>query len=206
MELTNILMVADRYPRTYTQDLLSNLITLQYRSLADSSRKQYQSTWRQWCGFCQHIGSPIWLPADRRDTQSLFMALFAVHCWRGTDDHQGIAPRTVLSKISHVRWYHRANLGFDPQLLPDHELALRGMRRASPPPRARSAFTIPMLSWLVSRLDLRDTQHRLIGGAAMLGFYFLLRSSEYLAVRGRHRLYTLQVQDVQVYDQEQRPA
>ncbi|POM79269.1 Hypothetical protein PHPALM_3118 [Phytophthora palmivora] len=42
--------------------------------------------------------------------------------------------------------------------------------------------------------------------AAMLGFIFLLQSSEYLVVRGRKRIYTLQVRDIRIRDRMGRQA
>ncbi|KAE9086412.1 hypothetical protein PF010_g20090 [Phytophthora fragariae] len=42
--------------------------------------------------------------------------------------------------------------------------------------------------------------HCVIGGAAVLGFFFLLRSAEYLAVKDTRRNYTLQVGDVKIRD------
>ncbi|KAF4140476.1 hypothetical protein GN958_ATG10336 [Phytophthora infestans] len=47
----------------------------------------------------------------------------------------------------------------------------------------------------------RGDEHRVLAGAAILGFFFLLRSAEYLAVKGRRRIYTLQVRDVILKDE-----
>ncbi|POM70060.1 Hypothetical protein PHPALM_13572 [Phytophthora palmivora] len=40
-----------------------------------------------------------------------------------------------------------------------------------------------MLQWIIRHLDFQQSQHRVIAGAALLGFFFLLRSAEYIAVK-----------------------
>ncbi|KAE9061805.1 hypothetical protein PF010_g29675 [Phytophthora fragariae] len=57
-----------------------------------------------------------------------------------------------------------------------------------------------MLQWIMDGLNPSIALHRVIGGAAVLGFFFLLRSAEYLAVKGTRRNYTLQVRDGKIRD------
>ncbi|KAE8875976.1 hypothetical protein PF005_g27289 [Phytophthora fragariae] len=57
-----------------------------------------------------------------------------------------------------------------------------------------------MLQWIMDGFNPSIALHRVIGGAAVLGFFFLLRSAEYLAVKGTRRNYTLQVGDVKIRD------
>ncbi|POM66178.1 Hypothetical protein PHPALM_18002 [Phytophthora palmivora] len=54
---------------------------------------------------------------------------------------------------------------------------------------------------VIRYLDFQQFQHRVIAGAARLGFSFLLRSAEYLVGKGRRRVYTLQVRDVSFRDE-----
>ncbi|ETL49232.1 hypothetical protein F442_13014 [Phytophthora nicotianae P10297] len=63
-----------------------------------------------------------------------------------------------------------------------------------------------MLKWMVSQIDYRNAKHRLFLGAALLGFFYLLRSSEYLAIKGGRHKYALEVRDVEVFDITGSPA
>jgi hypothetical protein len=57
--------------KIYSSDLFERMLALQHRSLANSSRRQYGITWRQWNQFCSDLGFSVWLPADRPNIQSL---------------------------------------------------------------------------------------------------------------------------------------
>ncbi|EGZ12445.1 hypothetical protein PHYSODRAFT_517498 [Phytophthora sojae] len=184
----------------YSEDLLGELFALQQKSLSEASRRLYAGSWRQWTQFCKQLGVSRWLPSRDFGAQSLCMALFAAHCWSGNGGRGRLSPSTIQSKLCHVRWYHRVFAGFDPRLDAHHAMVLSGIRRANPPPARRDPVMRPVLKWIIDNLDLSKAQHRVIGGAAVLGFFFLLRSAEYLLVRGRRRVYTLQVRDVVVRD------
>ncbi|KAF4133566.1 hypothetical protein GN958_ATG16903 [Phytophthora infestans] len=201
MAIANQNLDADTNLQRYTQDLLSEMVRLQQRSIAESSQRQYKGTWQQWRTFCAHLGVSRWLPQRDPETQSLLLVVFAIHCWSGGNQHGRASASTIQSKLCHIRWYHRAFAGFDPQLRPNHALAIAGMRRTGPATRRRGTVTRQMLEWIIRHLDFKHPQHRVLAGAAILGFFFLLRSAEYLAVKGRRRIYTLQVRDVILQDE-----
>ncbi|OWZ07944.1 hypothetical protein PHMEG_00019592 [Phytophthora megakarya] len=141
---------------------------------------------------------PILQPA--RNLMLATLITFVVESWNKPDN---VAPNrfeTIRAKISHVRWYHQACVGFRPHLQPQHELVLRGIRRISPPRRQRAAVTIPMLQAIAKAANFSIAQHRVVCGAAVLGFFFCLRGAEYLASRGRFHSYCLQVRDIVVLD------
>ncbi|KAE9084924.1 hypothetical protein PF007_g21334, partial [Phytophthora fragariae] len=187
-------------PSPHPQDLLKHLVALQQRSLANSSRRQYRTTWGQWWTFCSQLGVSVWLPANRPYSQSIRLTLFAVYCWVGRLPSGRISAGSVRSKLSHIRWYHRLYADCDPELTPSHGLVLAGMQRVSGPPGTREPVTFVMLQWIMDGLNPSTALHRVIGGAAVLGFFFLLRSAEYLAVKDTRRNYTLQVGDVKIRD------
>ncbi|OWZ11279.1 hypothetical protein PHMEG_00015722, partial [Phytophthora megakarya] len=66
----------------------------------------------------------------------------------------------------------------------------------------KSPLLPSMPNWIAQQVNLDNAQHRLFLGAALLGYYFLLRSSEYLYVKGGRHRYALQVRDVQVLDHD----
>ncbi|OWZ03666.1 hypothetical protein PHMEG_00024560, partial [Phytophthora megakarya] len=116
--------------------------------LADTSRRQYDSTWEQWTSFSNRFGRSPMVASARPSLQLIFFAI--------------------------ERWSH---------------------------PVSRS-----MLDWIATNIDYKKPKHRLVLGAALLGFFYLLRSSEFLAVKGGRHNYALEVRDVEVLDITGRPA
>ncbi|ETM48748.1 hypothetical protein L914_06770, partial [Phytophthora nicotianae] len=91
-------------------------------------------------------------------------------------------------------------VGFRPHLQPQHELVLQGMRRLSPHRNHHGAVSVEMLKRIAAVADMSIAQHRVICGAAVLGFFFCLRGAEFLSSRGKRHVYCLQVQDVAIFD------
>ncbi|ETL91409.1 hypothetical protein L917_10039 [Phytophthora nicotianae] len=114
-----------------------------------------------------------------------------------------IQPTT---RTVHVKWYHRVFAGFEPIVTAGHATALAGMRKISPTPQPGAPVSPAMLDWIANHIDHQKPQHRLIFGAALLGFFYLLRSGEYLGVKGGRHRYALEVRDVEVFDAMNRPA
>ncbi|KAK1935694.1 hypothetical protein P3T76_010389 [Phytophthora citrophthora] len=175
--------------------------SLQSNSLATSSSKQYASTWAQWSKWCEWLRFSTWLPEEPK-RHSYQLALFATYCWRygWGDTRSGNSTSTVLSKISHISWHHRRLLGYRVGLLPGHQLAITGMQRSDPPSNPKSPITPGILKSLHKYLNFEDTQHRVIWGATVLGFFFLLRRSEYLAQGSTVQKYAIRRSDVKFID------
>ncbi|OWY98465.1 hypothetical protein PHMEG_00030766 [Phytophthora megakarya] len=155
------------------------------------------STWTQ-----------VQVPSSSR-VSSLLLLLFAIDRWTTPPINKNDNTRSytaIHAQLSHVKWYHRVYAGFEPNINSSHATAFAGMRRLSRPPQQKSPVTIGMLEWIANNIDFEIPQQRLIYGAALLGFYYLLRSSEYLSVKGGRHGYALEVQDVQVLDIAGRPA
>eukprot|EP00644_Phytophthora_capsici_P017329 jgi/Phyca11/125059/e_gw1.57.140.1 len=181
-----------------TQSLHGHLLSLQRRSLADTSKRQYESTWRQWCSFCLHIGRSRWLPRDNETAQSYQLVLFAIYRWSTSNSTRSVS--TIHAQLSHIRWYHRVYAGFEPRLTSGHATALSGMRKVGRAPNPRAPVSVAMLEWILRQTNFNNPSQRLILGAALLGFFFTLRSSEYLRVKGGRHRYSLEVNDVEVMD------
>ncbi|POM77047.1 Hypothetical protein PHPALM_5631 [Phytophthora palmivora] len=177
------------------------LENLQSKSLATTSKAKYASTWTQWCTWCARMQFSKWLPEDPQK-HSYQLALFATYCWQygWGQSGTGIAASTVLSKVSHVAWHHRRMFGYTVKLLPGHQLAITGMRRVEPPRKPKSPVTTDILRQLHQQLDFSDAQHRVLWGASVLGFFFLLRRSEYLAKGLKIQSHALQRADVKFVD------
>ncbi|GMF41272.1 unnamed protein product [Phytophthora fragariaefolia] len=157
---------------------------LQAASLTDSTRSVYDRTWRQWCKWRSIGNRPVRLPREP-ESQSSEPVEFAIAYWTGAAGTGSNSPATVLSKISNLAWHHLQHYGYGVQLHAAHLLAMRGMRRLSPPSRRKSPITTEIIRRLRGALDFRQAHHRVVWGATVMGYYFLLRRSEYLAVDGK---------------------
>ncbi|ETK73746.1 hypothetical protein L915_19359, partial [Phytophthora nicotianae] len=162
-------------PEQVQENLYRRISELQWRSLADTSRNVYLGTWRHWCAFCARAGKSPWLNSHDAYDQSIRLTKFAVDSWQTNADSTPRGFETIRAKIRRIGWCHQLGVGFIPRLLPQHELVLQGMRRLSPPRQERSPVSQEMLKHIFRATDLSSAQHRVICGAAVLGFFFCLR-------------------------------
>ncbi|OWY99153.1 hypothetical protein PHMEG_00029898, partial [Phytophthora megakarya] len=148
-----------------------------------------------------------WLPEDRA-LHSYQLALFAVFCWQNgfRTTGQGNSASTILSKICHISWHHQCQLGFNVGLLPGHKLAITGMRRISEPNLRKQPITVAMLRTIHRSLNFSCSHDRVLWGATVMGFFYLLRRSEYLAQGKRIQHYAITRADVQVTDGNHQPC
>ncbi|KAF4127937.1 hypothetical protein GN958_ATG22765 [Phytophthora infestans] len=126
--------------------------------------------------------------------------MFAIECWQANPSDTPRRIETIRAKLSHIRWCHQLVAGYRPSLAPQHELVIQGMRRLSPPRQQRGAVSTAMLTVIIKAANMSISQHRVLCGAAVLGFFFCLRGSEYLSSRGKLHVYCLQVRDIHVHD------
>lgn len=196
-------MAADPRSAQSPQNLQDLLKQLQSQALAPGSRPKYASTWKRWSEWFSCHGFDKWLPADAQQ-HSLQLALFAIHYWYSTTTTTGkpLSTNTVLSAISHISWYHMRERGYSVGLHAGHKSAVRGMQRMSPPSRQKQPVTRKILQELRSRCNFKTTHDRVLWGAAVMGFFFLLRRSEYLADGKRIKPYIIRTNDVKFLNKE----
>ncbi|KAJ8574815.1 hypothetical protein ON010_g4399 [Phytophthora cinnamomi] len=188
-------MDADSSTTDTTQGVQDILPQLKAASLAVSSRTVYDRTWQQWCQWRSIGNRPVRLPRES-ESQSHELVEFAIACWTGAAGTGTNSPATVLSKISHLGWHPLQRYGYSVQLHAAHLLAMRGMRQLSPPSSQKPPIIIEILRQLRRALDFRQAHHRVIWGATVMGYYFLLRRSEYLAVDGKTSSFIIQRCDI----------
>jgi hypothetical protein len=91
-------------------------------------------------------------------------------------------------KIASIRWFHRRYKDTTLESSPQLELLLRGIKRLSAPRRKKKPLTPPFLRLLYRSLKLSRPRHRLLWGSIVIGYFFLLRQSEFLKI-GKTRLF-----------------
>lgn len=150
--------------RALEENLQGILRELQSNSLAKSSQKRYQSSWKQWRRWCADMEFSPWLPNDPV-IASRQLVLFAVYCHRyGSSPaaSRGNSLQTIQSKICAVAWYHRLELGYNVSLLPHHAMAIKGIHRLQPSPRPRQPITLAILRVLHQLLNFKSAHDRVL--------------------------------------------
>jgi len=89
---------------------------------------------------------------------------------------------TVEQRLAGVRWMHIMSVFQDPlQEAPVLKYAIKALKREQGASQPKMPVTYDMLEHLLARVDLRGLEHRTLWVGALMGFCFLLRSSEFLA-------------------------
>ena len=125
-------------------------------------------------------------PLTKEIEETLFLD-FVLH----GGSKQKLSPGTLKSRLAAIRGRHLAE-GYEDTLghLRRDHMAVEGFKRRYRQPSRRRPVTTEMLRWIKGRLDpgaRRDDA--VIFAAVSLGFFFLLRVSEYQ--RGAGRFMTL---------------
>ena len=150
---------------------------------AQATQKAYKAQWVWWQLFCNRRGLSPWRNVRRYDaTEEQLLIEFALHTAVNGDR----APGTVKVRLAAMRSLHlTAGLPDPTAHTPRLSLVLAGLKRRYGTKERRRPVTPRMLSWLRAYLlqgSLASHDAALLWGAVTLGWFFLLRASEYLDV------------------------
>ncbi|KDO19806.1 hypothetical protein SPRG_14668 [Saprolegnia parasitica CBS 223.65] len=151
---------------------------------------RYKAAWEQWRVWRGHRRQSPWLPKEERE-QTDELVQYVLHLRDG-----GNSAATIRSKLCGIAWRHQRHGGYTVALAPDHRLVLRGMERDDGATRRMEPVTAAMLWHLRAGLNFDDPQQRSLWGATLLGFFFLLRKSEYLHEGSKPAKHGLCVRDI----------
>ncbi|ETL34760.1 hypothetical protein L916_13055 [Phytophthora nicotianae] len=188
---------------SYIKETLQSLgALLRAGALAESSRTHYQRYWKQWIDWCRWMSYPEWLSDQDNNGNASQLGSFVVFLWRYgmNKSAQGNTYSTICAKLCAVRWYHKNNLGYDPGDNASHAILLRGIRRFTKPVAKQYPLSLDLLKTITSSLNLQEARSRLLWGGILLGYFFLLRRSEYLCIGSKHHGYIIRLQDISLYD------
>ena len=157
--------------------------------LSKSTQATFNNQFKWWQLFCKIRGEDLVLKTalpsnassaqDRIDAENLVLD-YIIHS--GLVLHK--APGTVTIRLAAIRSYH-LNLGLqDPFLLmPRVPMAMAGLKRRAGKQERRHPVTTRMLRWVKKHLPIFENEEAAVIWAALcIGFFFLLRASEYLDV------------------------
>lgn len=124
--------------------------------------------------------------------------LLATYCWAfgWNRKHQGNKFSTISLKLTSVRWYHQRYISIEIPWSPQLRILLKGIQRLSDPVLKKQPVIPAFLRLLRRRLDFMRPLQRLIWGSIVLGFFFLLRRSEYIKIGAKQHDYCLRTTDV----------
>ncbi len=148
--------------------------------MAGSTQRTYANQLKWWEIFCRRRGEdPIRVVGahNRAAEEALFLD-FIVHCATNVPRSEA----TIKTRLAAIRAFH-VNLGLDDPMAEMNrvDLLLQGYSRLRGAPLRRHPVTPRMLLWIRSGLHPQENlEDALLWAALLLGFFFLLRVSEYL--------------------------
>ena len=160
------------------QDYDDEALAVALDRLALTTRRTYENQLKWWRLFCRRRGVP-WLlsSGDKADGDEQLLVDYLLH----SAVNEQRAPGTLKLRLAAIRCVH-VSLG-----LPDPlegrgriTMALAGLRRRYREPERRAPVTPRMLHWLRAHLLEQGREGVLLWAAVALGFFFLLRASEFL--------------------------
>jgi hypothetical protein len=181
---------------------------LRWKSLAGNSQYKYKGHKTQWQQWCEMMEMPVVLPHKELSANTLQLGAFPVflflYCWNTRE--RGNQRKTIASKISAIRWHHRALVGYEPETDAGHALLMQALKRLSKPVTKKHPLTARMLWGIFGLLDMNQSGHQLVWGLLLIGYLFLLRRGEFQKVDDKWEKYVLLFGDAQFYDGNERPC
>ena len=152
-------------------------------SLAKTTRRLYEGQFAQWERFRAANGMSAYLEVGseflEKGEESVLSYLALSVGPLGKD------ISTVTGHLNAVGYSHRVRVGENPILeMPMVMLMVRGLRRAKCHTRRKRPITLEDLKVLKGMLDLKNSDQLTIWAAALLGWFFMLRMSEFTDNRG----------------------
>jgi hypothetical protein len=163
---------------------------LRRHAVTSSTSAKYRAHWHQWRQFTREMGWSRWLTSRNASRR---LGYFATHCWaQGTNkDNKGNQHSSILLKIASIKWFHRCYRDLQLPTTPRLTLLLQGIKRLSSPKQKKQPITTPFLRLLRRTLDFSRPRQRLLWGCVLIGYFFMLRRSEFLRIGHRRHFYCL---------------
>jgi hypothetical protein len=181
-------------------DLVASTVWL---ALSPASAHRYQSILAQFFDYNSAHGLAQWLPRDPESHSNLVLAWMDA-LWHGYGGSR-CRSRTLRSRLSALSWCHRAFRGFAVTLSPQANLHLKALEATESKPRLAKHAATPALLWAArSLLNLDNASDRVLLGAAVLAYFFLLRKSEYAGSSGKGQDHRVRVKHISFLDKWQR--
>ena len=168
----------------YVEEQANTKMKYLMAKLSTGTRAGYDTAWRQWGLFCRARGRDPFLmggnPAQRRADEEILLD-YIVHLARYFKCGEG----TIKLKLFGLRYQHLLGGLEDPLAQKGRIwLALGGIKRLSGGVERKFPVTIGMMRWMYARYDTEEPDDAVLWAAIVVGWFFLLRAGEFLAVDG----------------------
>ncbi|ETN03639.1 hypothetical protein PPTG_23763 [Phytophthora nicotianae INRA-310] len=166
--------------------------------MADAGSRSWSSPYSHLWSILSSGWTQVQVPAHWRKIYKEFSANCNPVHWPRHHDN-GISPHGTSGHD--VAWYHRCEYGVNIGLLPHHAMAIKGIHRLRPSPRPKLPIMVSNLRILHQQLNFHSAHDRVLWGATVMGFFFLLRRSEYLLHDNKIYQFAIRRSDIKFYDQ-----
>ncbi|ETP10189.1 hypothetical protein F441_14121 [Phytophthora nicotianae CJ01A1] len=158
--------------------------------LANSTTTTYIRHWGQWCRFATRMNWMRWLTPENASKR---LAYYATYCWIGgwNSHHIRNQHSTIKLKLASICWFHRRYKNLVLRTSPKLDLVLQSIKRLSAPRHKKQPLTPPFLRTLYLSLDMSKPRQHLLWGSVSIGYFFLLRRTEFLKTGKTRRLFGL---------------
>ena len=151
---------------------------VRFNGKKEDTRKQYSGAMRHWIDFAEAAGLPPYLDhlsyAERGEAAEMYASY-------ETLDFQNKVT-SIRGKLSAIRWMHIREHKPDPfKGLETLTTWLTELEKAQPPKEPSAAVPAKLIELIIQHTDTNTVVGAILASAATLGFWFLLRSIEYLA-------------------------
>ena len=153
--------------------------SIRLRGKSVRSRKQYSSGERHWRHLREQMGWPAYVTGLSPQT----IAEQAVHFAEAEVKLYGLSPGALRSKFSAIRWMHVRDYYPDPEAFKDMATLtvwLSDYAKMCPPPQPNLTAPHSLVEYFIHHLVEDLLTAAVMEAAVVLGFWFVLRSIEYL--------------------------
>ena len=154
-------------------------------SVSQATKGSYEGHFRIWamyrgtCGLNPYVGTNG-LDLDQEEDNVMGYVALSV-------GPLAKAMSTITTHLSGIGYCHRLKMGDNPlATMPRLELTLRGMQREKGATARKLPFMLGDLKELRSMLDLRVIDQRIVWCSVLLGWFFMLRMSEFLTTNNKN--------------------
>jgi hypothetical protein len=151
---------------------------VRYCGKKKDTRTQYSASMRHWIDFAEASDIPVFLDNLSYSERSEAAEMFASYETLTFQNKVG----TIRSKLSAIRWMHVRDRRPDPfkglETLTDW---LSELEKNQPPKEPSAAVPAKLIELILCHTDTSTVVGAILACAATMGFWFLLRSIEYLA-------------------------
>jgi integrase len=159
-------------PAAFEQRLADRELEVRKESIAENTRRGYDSDWRDFTVWCEEHGAEP-LPADATTLKRYFI-----------DRQVNLSKATLSRRIASISRFHKEAGHLSPTLDPTFRMVMGGIRRMKKDPTtgAKKALLVEDLKEILAQVDTDTPKGKRDRAMLLVGFAAALRRSELVAL------------------------